>query len=176
MLSRILDNARKAAPEGRGAARRVLCLIALFTAGASGAVSAGPEAGDEACSLLTPAQVSAATNTPVGDGTYLMPTFRKTCTWTVTHPGPQGVKIVTVSFESLDMLAGGMKAGRNPGVSTTPVSGMGDSAYYLVTGDMAALHIKKQGLALKVAVYAKLPVAQVEAMEKTLGAEVVSKL
>jgi hypothetical protein len=151
-------------------------LIALFVAGTTVDVSAAPGVADEACSLLTAAQVGAATNTTVGDGTYLMPTFRKTCTWTVTHPGPQGVKIVTVSFETLDMFDGGMKAGRNVGVAATPVSGLGDSAYYLVAADMAALHIKKRGLAVKVAVYAKLPVPQVEAMEKALATEVVPKL
>jgi len=152
------------------------CLIAIFMAANTIALSATPDMADNACSLLTSAQVSAATNTPVGEGTYLMPTFRKTCTWTASHPVAQGVKIVTVSFETAEMFSGGMAEGRNPGVSSTPVSGLGDSAYYLVAADMAALHIKKQGLTLKVAVYAKLPIAQVEAMEKTLAAEVVSKL
>jgi len=153
-----------------------ICLIATFMAGNAVALSATPDMADNACSLVTSAQVSAATNTQVGEGTYLMPTFRKTCTWTVSHPLPQGVKIVTVSFETLDMFAGGMKAGRTPGVSSTPVSGLRDSAYYLVVADIAALHVQKRGLALKIAVYAKLPVAQVEAMEKTLAAEVLSKL
>ena len=152
------------------------CLIALCIGGVTVAVSATPEPGDDACSLLTTAQVSAATNTAFGDGVYMMPTFRKTCTWTASHPAPTGVKIVTVSFESVQMFAGGMTAARNPGVSTTVVGGLGDSAYYLVTGGMAALHVKKGGLALKVAVYAKLPPEQVEAMEKTLAVAVVPKL
>jgi hypothetical protein len=151
-------------------------LIALCIGGVTVAVSAAPQAGDEACSLLTSAQVSAVTNTPMGEGVYMMPTFRKTCTWTASHPAPEGVKIVTVSFEGLDMFTGGMKAGRNPGVSATAVSGVGDSAYYLVAGGIAALHVKKGDLALKVAVYAKLPPEQVEAMEKKLAVEVVPRL
>ena len=152
------------------------CLIALCIGGVTVAVSATPVPGDDACSLITTAQVSAATNTALGDGVYMMPTFRKTCTWTASHPAPQGVKIVTVSFESLEMFAGGMKAGRNPGVSSTVVGGLGDSAYYLEAGGIAALHVKKGGLALKFAVYAKLPLEQVEAMETMLAAQVVPKL
>jgi hypothetical protein len=152
------------------------CLIALCIGGVTAAVSAAPPTGVDACSLLTTAQVSAATDTPVGDGVYMMPTFRKTCTWTASQPAPQGVKIVTVSFEGLDMFTGGMNASRNPGVSTTAVSGIGDSAYYLVSGGIAALHIRKGGLALKVAVYAKLPPEQVEAMERKLALQVVPRI
>jgi hypothetical protein len=152
------------------------CLIALFTVGATAAVSAAPGVADDACSLITADQVSAATRTPVGDGAYLMPTVRKTCTWAAIHPVAQGVKIVTVSFESLDMFAAGMTAGRNAGVTATPVSGLGDSAYFLDTNGLLGLHVRKGGVALKVAVYSKLPAEQVQTMERALAAEVVSKL
>jgi hypothetical protein len=55
-------------------------------------------------------------------------------------------------------------------------SGIADSAYYLVSGGIAALHIRKGGLALKVAVYAKLPPEQVEAMERKLALQVVPRI
>jgi len=153
-----------------------ILLIALFTAGATVAVSATPGGADDACSLLTTDQVSAATRTPVGEGTYLMPTVRRTCTWAALHPVAQGVKIVTVSYEALDMFAAGLNSGGNAGGSGTPVSGLGDSAYYLMTNGLLGLHVRKGGIALKVAVYSKLPNEQVQAMEKALAVEVVPKL
>src|SRR5690348_14734424 len=82
---------------------------------------------DDACALVTSAQVTAAVKTSVGAGTYVTPTYKKTCTWAVSQPAAQGVKVVTVSFEAPAMFAGGMKAGRNPGVSVVPVNGLGES-------------------------------------------------
>ncbi len=50
---------------------------------------------DDACALLTAAQVSAAVGVAAGDGTYVMPTFKKTCTWTVPNSAG-GIRFVTV--------------------------------------------------------------------------------
>ena len=41
---------------------------------------------DDACVFLTTAQVSAAVGVAVSDGTYVTPTFKKTCTWTAHDP------------------------------------------------------------------------------------------
>jgi len=144
-----------------------ICAIALFIASAT--VAATPGAADDACSLLTADQVSAATRTQVGEGAYLMPTVKRTCTWTASHPVAQGVKIVSVSYETMDMFASGVSSGRN-------VTGLGDRAYYLTTNGLVGLHISKGGVALKVAVYSKLPAEEVQAMEKQLATDVVSKL
>jgi hypothetical protein len=38
----------------------------------------------DACTLVTAAQVSAAVHVAVGEGTHMMATFVKTCTWTPT--------------------------------------------------------------------------------------------
>ena len=52
-------------------------VIALSIVGATIAQSASAAPSDDACSLLTPAQVSAALGAPVGEGTYVTPTFKK---------------------------------------------------------------------------------------------------
>ena len=53
---------------------------------------------------------------------------------------------------------------------------MGDDAYYYVAGDQAALFVKKGAASFKVAVYARIPVAEKEAMELKLARDVVAKL
>jgi hypothetical protein len=148
----------------------------ILSAGAGFAPTVTAAAPEDACALLTAAQVGSAVGTPMNEGAYTTPTFKKTCTWTAAHAGANGVKIVTVWFEGVEMFAGGLKAARNPGVSTSSIGGLGDSAYYLTVGNFVALHVKKGGAALKVAVYASLPADRVQAMEKTLAQAVVAKL
>lgn len=146
--------------------------LIVFTAAASTAMAASD---DDACSLVTTDQVSAAVKTAVSAGTYVMPTFKKTCTWTVTHPVNAGVKIVTLSFEKPEMFASGLKS-HTPGYSTSQVAGIGDGAYFLTVANFVSLHVTKGGVALKVAVYAQLPPDQIQAMEKALAGNAVRRL
>ncbi len=125
--------------------------------------AAGPL--EDACSLLTVAQVSGAVSASVGDGSYVTPTFKKTCTWTA--PGT----IVTLMLENLDAY----QAGKHTNLATS-VSGVGDDAYYLGAGSTVGLIVKKGNIAFKVAVYAKIPLERKQAMEKALAQQVISKL
>ena len=124
---------------------------------------AGPP--EDACSLLTVAQVSAAVSVSVGNGSYPTPTFKKTCTWTA--PGT----IVTLMLENLDMY----RAGKGTNLATS-VNGIGDDAYYLGAGTAVGLIVKKGNIAFKVAVYAKISLEKRQAMESALAQQVVSKL
>lgn len=130
---------------------------------------------DDACSLATRAQVGAAVMATVAPGLHVTPTFKKTCTWTAAHAA-NGVRIVTLSLEGQGMYAAGKRSAANPGVSVTPLGGIGDEAYYLITGNLVSLHLKKGGVALKVAVYARAPVERIRAMEKALAQVVVAHL
>src|ERR1044071_1318817 len=85
--------------------RLVASGITTFVVAASAAPPAAAATTDDACSLVTSAQVSSAVKTSVGAGTYTTPTYKKTCTRTVSPPAAQGVKVVTVSFESPAMFA-----------------------------------------------------------------------
>jgi len=53
---------------------------------------------------------------------------------------------------------------------------VGDDAYYFVTGEQAALFVKKGAFSFKVAVYARLPAEEKEAMELELAKSVAAKL
>jgi hypothetical protein len=152
-----------------------LAFAALFIFISAAAPSANAAPADDACALLTPAQVSAAAGVPVKDGQYVTPTKKETCTWTATKPAEKSTKMVTIMIEGLDMF----QATRTSLVKTiivTPVSGLGDEARYVTLGTNVVLHVKKGSVALRITVYADFPVETKQAMEKTLAQQVVSKL
>jgi hypothetical protein len=133
----------------------------------------------DACTLVTPAQVGAVVGGAVSDGTHVTPTFVKTCTWTPS--GKSKVVSVTLNLQTAAFHDGSKRqatmaaAAGGKGTEMKP-AGVGDDAYYFVTGDQAALFVKKGAVSFKVAVYAKLPVEEKEAMEIKLAKEVVAKL
>ncbi len=120
---------------------------------------------EDACAVLTADQITRAIGAPVGNGSYVNPTFKKTCTWTAPE------KIVTLSFQKLEMYDAGKRTSL-----ATPVSGIGEDAYFLGVGSTIGLIVKKGSVALKVAVYAKIPPEQSRAMERALAEQVLSKL
>ncbi|SPE18969.1 exported hypothetical protein [Candidatus Sulfotelmatomonas gaucii] len=137
----------------------------LFTVALPAAIA---QSASDACSLLTQAQVSAAVGAQVGAGTYVMPTFKTTCTWTATG------KIVTLMTTTPATFEAGKTS---PAYKVVPAGGIGDDAYYVVTGGtMVSLITKKGSVAFKTSVYIQLPVDTLENMEKTLALEVASKL
>jgi hypothetical protein len=149
-------------------------VIAFFIVGAAIAQSANAAPPDDACSLLTPAQVSAALGVSVSAGTYVTPTFKKTCTWDATT---NGGGTVTLNLQSLDQYEGGKKAASYAkAVSITSIGGIGDEAYYFGTDKLVSLIVKKGSVAFKVAVYARIPVEKQQAAEKSLALHVVSHL
>ena len=131
----------------------------------------------DACSLLTPAQVRAVVGA-VSDGAHVPPTFVKTCTWTAADKSKVGsvtLNLQTAAFYDVGKRQDRIAAAAVKGIEIKPGS-VGDDAYYFVTGDQANLFVKKGGVSFKVAVYAKLPVEEKEAMEFKLAKEVVAKL
>src|SRR4029079_4642674 len=103
----------------------------------------------------------------------------KTCTWTPS--GKSKIGSVTLNLQTAAFYDGGKRnatmaaAAVGVGGEIKPAS-VGDDAYYFVTGDQAALFVKKGAVSFKVAVYAKIPVNEKEAMELKLAREVVAKL
>ena len=83
---------------------------------------------------------------------------------------------MTLMLQTLDAF----QAGKSLQVKTivvTPVSGIGDDAYYLAVGPNVGLIVKKGSATFKVAVYASdLTLEQKQAVEKTLALPVISKL
>jgi hypothetical protein len=149
-------------------------VIAILMVGAAIVHSANAAPPDDACSLLTPAQVSAGLGVSVGEGTYIMPTFKKICTWNATT---NGGGTVTLNLQSLDQYEGGRKlASYGKSVSATSIGGIGDDAYYFGTDKLVSVVVKKGSVAFKVAVHAHLSVEKQLAAEKALALQIVSQL
>jgi len=154
---------------------RVAIISAILISSATFAPSAKAAPANDACALLTPAQVSAAAGVPVKDGEYVTPTKKETCTWTAAKPAEKLPKMVTLFLEGLPMF----QASGKPLVKTiivTPVSGLGDEAFFVTMSTNVMLHVKKGNVALRVTVYADMPVEAKQAMEKTLAQQALSKL
>lgn len=154
---------------------RAFLIVCLAFVGGGFAALANAAPPEDACSLLTQAQVGAALGVPVNPGAYVTPTFKKTCTWNATTGGGG---IVTLHLESLDEFEGGKTmAAMVKSASATPVGGVGDEAYYFGAGTLTALVVKKGPVAFKVALYAKNAALETQrSVEKTLALQVVSHL
>jgi hypothetical protein len=132
----------------------------------------------DACTLATPAQVGAAIHVAVGAGTHVTPTFVKTCTWTPTVSS--SIRAVTVNLQTAAFYDGAKQmavraAAALPAAKVQP-AGVGDDGYYNVAGEMVTLLFKKGSSSAKVAVYAKMPADQIEAMELAIAKQVAAKL
>jgi hypothetical protein len=145
-------------------------LASLVILAAAVPTYAAPSASD-ACSLLTQAQVTSALGASVGAGAWVAPTFKTTCTWRAAPGGGY----VTLMMEGLDAFQSG-KVAYVKTIVITPVSGIGDDAYYLAVGSNVGLIVKKGTAAFKVAVYGQESLDQKEAIEKVLAAQVVPEL
>jgi hypothetical protein len=162
--------------------------IVIFAAGVILTSLAGAASPEDACSLLTQAQVNTAVGVAVGAGKYVTPQYRKTCTWTASD-STSGVKDVTLFVQAADAYEGGkalmqqaalMRAGQSKQSNrfdTASAAGIGEDAYYTTMGyNYTALMVKKGNHAFKVAIYGTLAVEKKKAAEKALGLEVASRL
>lgn len=149
--------------------------VAIIIAPTAMASSTNAAAPGDACALLSSEQVGAALGVPVGAGTYVTPTFTKTCTWTATTSGGG---TVTLNLQSLDQYGSGKKlASVGKSVSANVISGIGDEAYYFGTDKLVSLFVKRGGNAFKVAVYAHgMPADKRQVVERTLALQVASQL
>jgi len=130
----------------------------------------------DACTLLTPAQVSGAVGFTVSAGTHVTPTFVATCTWTGSNSS--GVQFVTLHLQT-PAFYDSAKSGANAAAAAGAVvksAGIGDDSFYFVEGPQVTLQVKKGSTSIKVAVYKQIPVEQKEVMELTLAKTVLPKL
>ena len=153
----------------------VLCLLAACDSRAAyGAPPTDP------CSLLTPEQVSAVLGVQAGPGKRLA---SRLCDW--RPPGQSmGMKAKSVMITLLD--ASGFTATKTQlnvqGITKVPVSGIGDEAVYGTTSGLGStLSVKKGDFYVVVHVngfpFDKSKGAdEVEAKEKTLALQILSKL
>lgn len=149
----------------RGNCARVL-MIGVLSAACSCAFGAVPT---EACSVLSAGQVSSALGTSVAEGSYIMPSFKGTCTWNIQSGGA-----VTLQLQSLALFNAGK--GRLASAERNSISGVGDEAYYLGVGPTTGLTVRKGDGAFKISVYSStLTLEQRKAIEKNLALQALSK-
>ena len=153
----------------------VLITAALSVSAGGNARTAYAAPPTDACSLLTPAQVSAVLGSPVSGGPFTQ-NSKTICAW----PAPGGAvppKRVMVNITHVSVFAGAKMglAGENEAI--TPLSGVGDEAFY--DGDKAgrgtALFVRKGDFAFSVKVFG-FPPDQIKEKEKTLAQDALAKL
>lgn len=156
----------------------ILVTIFIFSSGAERRASAAPPT--DACSLLTPAQVSAVLGVPAA-GNALGP---KGCIWVQTGVKPGSPKarvdIVILITQAYTQAYAVAKMPNSP-TSATHVSGLGDDAYYLsmTSGQGMELRVKKGSVAFGILVQRSgtlFTPDQIKTKEKTLAQDALAKM
>jgi hypothetical protein len=131
-------------------------------------------ASNDACSLLTAAEVGAALGGAAGAGEPITPTDHKVCTWKAAD----GKSWATLMLQPASAYDSGMRLASYSGGKLAPqsVAGLGEGAYFLPVGDQVGLMVKKGAVAFKVAVYQHGPVGPKETAEKALAGKIVGRL
>jgi len=155
--------------------------LIAFTVGLIGGIlvsyTARSFAADEACTLLTQIQVSAALEVPVDAGT---PIGRPSaCQW--TGKGRFATLTITQPLagkSAVDRFNAG-KTSKLPGITTEPVSGVGDEAYYVYFSNTTraglGLVVKKGSSAFEIRVYG-FDLDKAKSVAKTLCQTVAGKI
>lgn len=133
-------------------------------------------AANDACSLLTQAQVGAVLGVSVGAGKLIAVTNPRMCGWSVPgSPNLSGKKVV-LTISTMTAFTQGKTP--IPGITKTPVSGIGDDAYYVTASGLGTtLNVRKESAAFSISVKGSgFSVEQIKAMEKTLAKEVLTNL
>jgi hypothetical protein len=128
---------------------------------------------DDACTLLTAAEVGAALGAAAGPGEPILPTDHKVCTWRATN-SQSWVTLMLQPPTAFD--SGKNMAAFSKNIVVTPVGALGDGAYYLAVGDQVGLIVKKGGVAFKVAVYQHGPINPKQSAERSLAGKIVPRL
>ena len=150
-------------------------IVAIFVVGAATAppVSAAPPR--DACSLLTQAQISAELGVSVQAGEHVVANAPGLCGWAPPGgPTISGRKVV-LSLKTTEAF----NIGKTPikGIIKTPVSGIGDDAYYTTASGLGTnLSVRKGDVAFNIALHGDFPVDRIKAKEKTLALQILSKL
>jgi hypothetical protein len=137
--------------------------------------------GSDACSLLTPARVSALLGVTVGAGEPIGVRTPSQCGWAQPNDtSHSGKRVMLDLFSPMGRLTpvDRFNNGKTPvkGITKTPVTGVGDEAYYVTTPGLGTgLNVKKGSSVFQIRVYG-FAVELIEAIEKTLAQDVLAKL
>ena len=134
--------------------------------------TSGASAPTDACTLLTVDEVSAALEVKSMPGRHPSPTFTASCLWTddtavvISH---RRVTLSIISTQAFDI------AKRSPVLTVTPVTGIGDDAYYeMFKSESPALNVRKGSVAFTIRIlnglkFKPFTIDQEKAKEAALG-------
>ena len=166
-------------PAARLAGFAIAVVFALFAVRSLATPAAAQTAVPNACTALTPAEISATLGVTALAGSPMLPTRPDTCVWPIkpdpAHPGvtirleffvPLGPQTPTQRFE----------AGKTPmnDIPMTPAAGVGDDAYY-TTSTSTRLSVRKGETVFQLQV-SGFPKADLESKEKTLALAILARL
>ncbi len=128
----------------------------------------------DACSLFTASEVSTALGVAVAEGQHPIASSLLLCGWVQNGGSQIDGKKLSVSFMTERAFEVGKTAMQ--GVPKTPLSGVGDDAYYSVAGGLdAALSVKKGGTCVQIRV-GGFPAQKEKELEKALALQLLAKL
>lgn len=129
---------------------------------------------EDACTMFTAPQVSAVLGVPVSDGQHPIASSLLLCSWTPAG-GPQiGGKQLSVSLMTERAFA--IAKAPIQGTLKSPLTGVGDDAYYVTAGALGtALSVKRGGSYVQIRVDG-FSSAKVKELEKALAVQMLMKL
>jgi hypothetical protein len=147
----------------------VLCLCSCLP----GAAQARQSAAD-ACALFTPSQVSAVLGVTVSEGQHPIASTELLCGWAPAGGSQIDGKKLSVSL----MTERAFEVGKKPmeGIAKTPLSGLGDDAYFTTAGGLGtALSVKTANYFIQIRV-GGYPTGKAKELEKALAMQLIAKL
>ncbi len=146
--------------------------VLIAAAGIAQAATAQPVT--DACSLLTPHQVSEVLGVEVSDGEHVVPESVTSCGWMGPGGASLGGKKIVVSL----MTARAFQVGKTPvkGVTETPAPGIGDEAYYVSMPPFGTALSVKKGSAFFQLRIAGFPAGQVRHLERALALRLLDRV
>src|ERR1700733_3545826 len=137
-------------------------------------------AGADACAFLTRSQLSTVLGVPVDAGKHIGP-GSALCSWGAPNdPNHEGKHILLTIYRPVGKISAveRFENGKTPigGIEKTPVSGVGDDAYYIDTpGFGLGLNVKKGSSAFQVKVFG-FSAELAKTLERALAETVLAKL
>jgi hypothetical protein len=153
-------------------------LFALLTGALflSGCHSTPPGPVTDACSVLTPDEISAVVRVPIDPGKHIPASTTVMCSWLESNAFGVTAEKLVLNFTSLDSFKK-QKAANSRRITVTPVSDIGDEAFYVITPFGTSLYVRKGNTAIGFTIRDKgLSTDQLMAKEKTLGLEAAARL
>lgn len=159
--------------------RMFILLTGIFSMGGSHVLSAAPTIVN-ACSFFSQTQMSAALGVSVDAGHHIGP-GNALCGWSQpddpSHTGKGALLTIYLTVGKLTPVER-FENGKLPvqGIAKTPVSGVGDDAYYIDTPGLGVgLNVRKGTLAFQIRVYG-FSADETQSIESTLAQAILVRL